>query len=205
MDNLKSNLYSIAILATQVKLSVYTLEKVIENKDYLDEIEFSDNFLKKIKFPNLLRAILANQSIIQFCSFLDEYDKFNTKQIGLEYSQKIQKVRSKNYYAINRIKKWQNLFEFRNQIAAHNFDIKKGRSKESILKNNTKKVYNIPDTIDEKILFYKLIQKMCNNIFAEFSDVAESFDFDFNLNSKINILNNKINLEKELNLIQENM
>ena len=101
---------------------------------------------------------------------------------------------------------WWNLYEYRNQVAAHNFDIKQGRSvKKSILKNDYIKTYNIPDTLLEQILFYKIVRKICNNIFDEFIEIRDHFDFDFNLNSKINIQNNKINLEQELSLIDENM
>jgi hypothetical protein len=206
MDNLKSNLYSLAFLATHIKTSVYTLDETIKNIKKLDEIKFSDNHLKTMKYSDSLRISLTRQSIILFCSFLDEYNNFSKKHIGIQYSERINSVKFKNQYGIDRIKKWGNLYEYRNQVAAHNFDIKQGRSvKKSILKNDYIKTYNIPDTLLEQILFYKIVRKICNNIFDEFIEIRDHFDFDFNLNSKINIQNNKINLEQELSLIDENM
>jgi len=202
MTHLESNLYSLAFLATHIKLSVYTLQEIIDNKELLDNIEFPDKYLQTIKFPNSLRAITSNFSIIQFCSFLDEYKNFNQSYIGIEYSERIKKVRAKNKYGIQRINKWKNLYDFRNQIAAHNFDIKK----ESILRKKEIIEYNIPDTLDEKLVFYKIIEKICNNIFSEFDEVRDNFDFTFKLNSKIEITkNSNFDLKNELKLIDENM
>ncbi len=125
MTNLESNLYSIALLTTLIKNSIHTLDATIKNTNQLNKIQFDDNFLQKTGFPNSLRGIISVHSIVQFCSLLDEYKNFNPKHIGKEYTERILKVRKKNKYGLQRINKWKNLYEYRNQIAAHNFEIKK--------------------------------------------------------------------------------
>ena len=166
MTNLESNLYSIAFLTTLIKTSIYTLDETIKNEKQLNKIPFADDFLQKTGFPNSIRAIVSQYSIVQFCSLLDEYKNFNPKHIGKEYTERILKVRKINKYVLQRINKCKNLYEYRNQIAAHNFEIKK----KSILIKNELTEYNIPDTLEEKYLFYKITEKMCRNIFKEFKE-----------------------------------
>ncbi|MFC7356697.1 hypothetical protein ACFQO1_03285 [Jejudonia soesokkakensis] len=202
MTNLKANLYSLAFLITRIKVSVYTLQETIENQSELRKIKFSDNFLEKFEYPNLIIASISEYSIIQFCSFLDEYKKFNPSYIGTEYSERIKNVRLKNKYGLQRIQKWKDLYDYRNQVAAHNFDVKK----KSILSSKQIIEYNIPDTIEEKTLFYNICLKISQNIFSEFEEIRESFDFDFNLTHKLKIKKNEsFDLNEELKLINENM
>lgn len=202
MTNLESNLYSIAFLATRMKISVYTLKSTIENKEELELIKFPDIFLQQINYPNCIRALIADFSIIQFCSFLDEYQKFNPQYIGSEYSERIITVRRKNKYGIKRINQWNDLFDYRNQVAAHNFDIRK----ESILSKKERIEYKIPDTLEEKIVFYQICQKMTQNIFSEFVEIRNNFDWDFRLIHKLKVTKNlNFDFDRELMLIDKNM
>jgi hypothetical protein len=202
MTPLISNFYSLGFLATHIQLSVYTLQQTYENDKFLNKIEYSDNFLNQTTFSNSLKGIIANYSIIQFCSFLDEYKNFNSKYIGQKYFERIKKVRRKNHYGIQRINQWSDLYNFRNQMVAHNFDIKN----ESVFLKKELINYKIPDTLDEKILFYKIILKICQNISSEFQELNDEIDLNFTITKKIKILKNlDLDLDKEIDLIEKNM
>ena len=202
MTKLESNLYSIAFLTTHLKLSIYTIDEAIKNNELLSLVKFPEEFIQKIGFRKSVIALVSQYSLIQFCSFLDEYKKFNPNHIEKDYSERILKVRDRNKYGIQRINQWKGLYEYRNQIAAHNFDIKK----ESILRKKELTTYNIPDTFQEKFLFYKISEKICQNIFEEFTEIRDNINLDFNLDKKLNIVkNSNFNLTEELELIKKNM
>lgn len=202
MTKLESNLYSLVFLATRLKLSVKSLQNVIQNKGYIDEVKFSQDFYKSIGFANSIGAVISEYTIVQFCSFLDEYKNFNPRNHQEEHSSRIIKVRIKNKYGLQRIQQWKDLYRYRNQIAAHNLNIKNT----PILETHELIKYNIPDTIEEKILFQNIVVKMCNNIFEEFSEIRDSFDYSFNLGKKLEVISNvEFDLERELELVEENM
>lgn len=202
MNNLGSNLNTLVLLATRIKLSVITFEKILENTDYLNKIKYSEGFYEKVGFQKSLRGLIAEHMIIQFCSFLDEYKKFNPKNIGQEYTEKIKIVRKKNKYGIRRIDQWKNLYDYRNQIAAHNFDIKN----KSILSNKEIKEYSIPSTFYEISIFYKICEKICHNIFIVFPEFVVKVDLDIKLGDKVRYKRNlNFDFEEELEMIEKNM
>jgi hypothetical protein len=110
---------------TQAKLSVLIIEQNFVNTDYLDVIKFKEDFYNLNTFSKSTRVLLRNLSIIQFCSFLEEYERFNINLTD-DYSikEKIITIRKQNKYGIRRINSWDDLKNFRNQLAAHNFQIK---------------------------------------------------------------------------------
>lgn len=202
MTKLEVNLYSIAFLATNLKLSVYSISEASKNEKLLSLINFPEDFLQKIGFKNSIIAIVSEYSIIQFCSFLDEYKKFSPKFIESEYSERIIKVREKNKYGIKRIEQWKNLYDYRNHIAAHNFNIKN----KPILTKVELTEYNIPDTLQKKILFYKIVEKICRNIFEEFSEIRNNFNFSITVGQKLSFVKTpNFDLKNGLKLIEENM
>jgi len=202
MNNLESNLNTLVLLATRIKLSVVTFEKIIENKDYLNKISYSESFYQKTGFQKSLQGLISEHMIIQFCSFLDEYKKFNPKNIGEEYTERFKILSSKNKYGVKRINQWKNLYEYRNQIAAHNFDIKN----RPILSKEEMTEYSIPNSFNEIFIFYKICEKICHNIFNVFPEFIEKIDLNIKLGDKVKYKKNlNLDFEKELELIEQKM
>jgi hypothetical protein len=190
---------------TQAKLSVLIIEQNFVNKDYLDVIKFKEDFYNLNTFSESTRALLGNLSIIQFCSFLEEYERFNINLTD-DYSikERIITVRKQNKYGIRRINSWDDLKNFRNQLVAHNFQIKN----KSFFNNEDNKIfeYNIPDTLNEKKVIIKIMEKICLNITHEFPEILTSSNaITYKMAENINIKHNDIDLANELFLIDVNM
>lgn len=96
------------------------------------------------------------------------------------------------------------LKNFRNQLAAHNFQIKN----KSFFKNENNKIfeYNIPDTLNEKKVIIKIMEKICLNITREFPEILTSSNaITYKMAENITIKHNDIDLANELFLIDVNM
>jgi fructose-specific phosphotransferase system component IIB len=190
---------------TQAKLSVLIIEQAFMNKNYLDIIKFKEIFYNSNTFSGFTRALIGNLSIIQFCSFLEEYERFNTNQTNNHNIQeRIINVRKQNKYGIRRINNWNDIQKFRNQLVAHNFQIKN----KSFFDNEDNKIfeYNIPDTLNEKKVVIKIMEKICRNITSEFPEILTSSNvITYKMAENINIKHNNIDLTEELLLIDENM
>jgi len=71
-------------------------------------------------------------------------------------------------------------------MVAHNFDIKN----ESVFLKTALINYKIPDTLNEKIVFYKVILKIYQNNSSEFQELNDEIALNFTLTKKIKILKN---------------
>uniref|UniRef100_UPI0030BE3AEF hypothetical protein n=1 Tax=Riemerella anatipestifer TaxID=34085 RepID=UPI0030BE3AEF len=181
------------------------IEECIKNNEKLSEIKFQENFYNNPGFSLSTRAILSNHCIIQFKSFLDEYENFNENYIDKKYAESIRKVRRKNKYGLKRINKWKDIGRFRNNILAHNFNYRK----KSFFSNPDNKIYEylIPDSLNEKKVCLMIMQKICLNIMDEFPQVVTHSNliyYNMGMNLKINFEEN-IDLKEESRLINEMM
>lgn len=195
----------LSFLFTQTKLTVLSIEQCFLNSQQLDNIKFNEEFYNQNTYSTSIRALLSNYALIQFCSFLEEYKRFN-KSISEDdiIIQRVIKVRSKNSYGIERINEWKDLENMRNQLLARNFQIKK----KSFFDNDDDLIfeYNIPDTLNEKLVFIKIMEKICQNIFQEFPEILHLSNIEsYKMSENLIISKNIIDLKKELNLINENM
>ncbi|HBV15814.1 MULTISPECIES: hypothetical protein [Chryseobacterium] len=196
---------SLSFLFTQIKLTILCIEECIKNHSELSKIKFDENFYNRPGFSMSSRAILSNHCLIQFKSFLDEYKNFNESNFDEKYSESIRRVRKLNQYGIKRINKWKDLEKFRNDILAHNFKA----NKKSFFNNPNNEIYEylIPDSLNEKKVCLMIMQKICLNIMNEFPEVithSNIIHYNIGMNLKINF-DNKLDLEEETRLINENM
>ncbi|WP_226065515.1 hypothetical protein [Kaistella polysaccharea] len=195
----------LSFLFTQTKLTVISIEKCLIKSEYINEIQFDEEFYNRTPFSNSIRALLSNYSVIQFCSFLDEYKKFNQTLTDNEsLKARIRKVRDKNKYGLKRINKWTNLYDIRNQLLAHNFQIKN----KSFFDNEENKVYeySFPDTLNEKLVFLKIMEKICMNIIEEFDEILLISNIaEYKMSEHIKINKGIIDLETEMNEIEKQM
>ena len=132
----------------QIKFAVKTLERVYENKDLLNSIKYEEEFFdKQTLFQTSINALISNNCIIMFSSFLDEYKNFNSHNLEEEFKSRIESVRKQNKPGIDRIRKWKDIKDFRNHLAAHNFKI----NGKSFFSNEVQNLeYKIPNTISIK-------------------------------------------------------
>ncbi|MEJ8606455.1 hypothetical protein JSO56_05895 [Riemerella anatipestifer] len=205
MDRIIEIYKSLSFLFTQIKLTILCIEECIKNNEKLSEIKFQENFYNNPGFSLSTRAILSNHCIIQFKSFLDEYENFNENYIDKKYAESIRKVRRKNKYGLKRINKWKDIGRFRNNILAHNFNYRK----KSFFSNPDNKIYEylIPDSLNEKKVCLMIMQKICLNIMDEFPQVVTHSNliyYNMGMNLKINFEEN-IDLKEESRLINEMM
>lgn len=195
----------LSFLFTQTKTTILSIEQCYLNPLLLDKIKFKEEFFNQITYSSTIRALLSNYSLIQFCSFLEEYKRFNVNISEDEkIIQRIVNVRSKNKYGTKRIAKWKDLENMRNHLLAHNFQVKK----KSFFDNDENIIfeYNIPDTLEEKLIFIKIIEKICLNILNEFPEILKVSNIEtYRMSENLKISKNLINLEKELNEIDNNM
>ena len=195
----------LSFLFTQTKLTVISIEKCLLNSEYLNEIQFDEEFYNKTTFSNSVRGLLSNYSVIQFCSFLDEYKNFNhTLTENENLKARITKVRNKNKYGLKRVNRWTNLFDIRNQLLAHNFQIKN----KSFFDNVENKVfeYSFPDSLNEKLVFLKIMEKICLNIIEEFDEILLISNIaEYKMSEHIKINKGIIDLESEMTEIEKQM
>lgn len=205
MKNIINSYKALSFLYTHIKLNVISIEKCLLEKNQLNQIKFDDEFYNQNTFSNYIRTQLSNLSIIQFCSFLDEYENFNiTITQNEDLRKRINAVRKKNKYGLKKISEWKDIYDFRNQLLAHNFKIKN----KSFFDNEENRVYtyNIPDTLNEKLLFIYIIEKICKNILKEFPEIIENSNIStYKMGNNIKIIKNIIDLDSENSLIDKFM
>lgn len=196
MTKIKNVINTLLHLQTQINFQVEILNKVFDNDEILNQIKSEENNINRTTFRDSLNAIISNSTIIPFCSFLDEYNRFFTPSyVEPEFAERVKKVKIKNKEGVKRINQWNGLTSFRNHLVAHSFRIK-GTSffseKIEILE------YKIPNTNSEKNLFNGIIYIMCSNIRQEFPDVINQIDPNFIMLDKLKIKGQKIDSDKEL-------
>ncbi|MCD9854006.1 hypothetical protein LUD75_04795 [Epilithonimonas sp. JDS] len=137
-------------LQAQINLSVETLNEVYNNPSLFVGKTLENFYHEKMGLEPAIHTLISNYSIIQFCSFLDEYnDFFNPAFCEEKYQDRILNVKKKNVPGLKRINQWKDLNKFRNNLVAHNLRIKN----ESFFSTKFEKLeYKIPNKISEKNL-----------------------------------------------------
>ncbi len=190
-------------LHTQIKFTVTTLDRVFENKEYINNLKFNSEFFdNQIPFQTSINTVISNHCIILFWSFLEEYENFNPAKFDIDLQKRILQVRKLNKPGLDRIKKWKDLKDFRNHLVAHSFKIK-GKSFFSDEIKNLE--YKIPNTISEKLLFLLITELICLNIRDEFPEVFLSIDPKSKMIDKFKIIGEEINVNDEGNKILSQM
>ncbi len=138
-----------------------------------------------------------------FCSFMDEYEQhFNPHHLNKVDRSRILSVKSKNTPGIKRIKKWIDMKNFRNYIAAHNFRIK---GKSFFSDEIDLLQFKIPNKVSEKNLFVGIIYFICLNIKEEFPEIFATINPNEKMLNKIKFLSSEIDNEKELTILMKAM
>lgn len=176
MIELKNIILTLINLQSQIHAVTKSLNKVIDNRKHLDIIKFEDYLADRVTLSGALNGILSNYTILQYCSFLEEYNKYFIPSLfETEYKERIIRVRKRNKPGLKRINLWKDIFDFRNQMVAHNFRV----DKESFFSENLPELkYNIPNSTSEKNLMDGIIYLICWNIKLEFPELIESMDPD---------------------------
>lgn len=197
MKKIQNVIQTLFQLETQIKFEIDTMNKVFENGDILNEIKLDGFFANQVSFRDSLNTIISNYTIIPFCSFLEEYNKFFTPSYAeQEFSERIKYVKKQNKPGIKRINEWKDLIEYRNVLVAHNFR----KKNESVFSTDFKNYsYKIPNTNSEKNLFYGIIHLICLNIRDEFLDVVLTINPKYIMTNQLNIIGEKVDSNKELN------
>ncbi|MDO1501129.1 hypothetical protein Q2T40_13395 [Winogradskyella maritima] len=196
MSKLRHVIQTLFSIDTQIKLQIETLNKVYVNKNFIDKIKHEGFFADQISFKNSLVSIISNHTIISFCSFLEEYNKFfSPSYVEDHFSRRVNYIRKKNKPGIKRINKWKDLNDFRNVIIAHNFRKKKESFFSTEFKNYD---YIIPNSNSEKNLFYDIIHLICLNIRDEFPDIILTINPKFKMTDNLNIIGEDIDNKKEI-------
>lgn len=201
MTELQNVILTLYHLQAQIHAITQTLNSIFENTEYLNKIKFEGYVVDRVTFRDSLNATISNYTIILYCSFLEEYNKyFSPKHLGKEYEERLIKVRKKNTPVIKRTNQWKDLYEFRNQMVAHNFRIKN----KSFFSEEFKELeYQIPNTNSEKNLMDGIIYLLCLNIRLEFPEVIETLNPDYKMIFKLKIKSSIIDHEKELTELYE--
>lgn len=196
MIELQNVILTLFHLQAQIHTITQTLNKVFENTEELNKIEFDGYVQHRVNFSDSLNATISNYTIILYCNFLEEYNKFFTvDKIDKKYTDRILNIKKKNKPALKRINKWKDLFDFRNQMVAHNFRIKN----QSFFSDDFTKVeYEIPNTNSEKNLIDGIIYLICVNIRTVFPDIIETLNSNYKMIYKLKIKNQTVDAEKVL-------
>ena len=197
MTKLVETIKTLLNLEGQIQLSVNTLQ-VSNDNEILKTLPVSENFVPAMNLESSIRALVSNFSIIQFCAFLDEYNEFFTpNKCGIEYKERIVKIRKKNDIGIKRIEKWKDLRDFRNMLVAHNF---RTNDKISFFSESfVKREFKIPNKIQEKILFAGILQMICKNIIDEFrAEIMLNINPRETMLDYFSIISEDINANEEL-------
>ncbi|WP_066221659.1 hypothetical protein [Formosa haliotis] len=200
---LKEVITTLNHLQSQINLTVESLNEINRHQHTLEEIKLENYFDKNFNLKLATSGVLANYSILLFCSFLDEYnDFFNVGYLKSCNHETIARVRQQNRAGIKRINKWKDLYNFRNHLIAHNFRIKNN----SFFSNETEMYeYKIPNTLSEKNLFSGIIYFICLNIRDAFPEVVHELNMPKKMVEKLNLIGEVVDSEEELKLLFENM
>lgn len=195
MEELTNVIKTLLHLQGQISLTVETLNEIGNNYKTLQEIKLENHF-SKISLESATHTLISNHSIILFCSFLEEYEKKFTPHFLKDIDAKrIINVRQKNEPGLKRIRKWKDLRDFRNILAAHNFRIK---GKSFFSDEFDKFKFTIPNKVSEKNLFSGIIYLICINIRTEFPEIYNSLNVGEAMLDKIEFICDEVDNEKEL-------
>lgn len=189
----------------QIYLLIKALNTVFENTTPLNDIERNEWLNEQISLRDSLNTLLSNYSIILFDTFLKSYEnRFIAVGLELELKKRVEIVRRVNKPGIDRLKRWSGLSDFRNTLAAHDFQAKK--SSVSIYSREYGiKEYNIPNTNSEKNLFYKIISLCCWNIRQALPEIVKEIPWHERPLDRFKIIGKNVNCDEELDKIQEEM
>jgi hypothetical protein len=177
-------------------LAVETLNEIGENYVELRKMKLNNFFDPRYDLEIATHTLISNHCIIMFCSFLDEYEKHFTPHFLNDVdSERILRVRNKNEPGLKRIKKWKDLKNFRNILAAHNFRVK---GKSFFSEDIEKLKFVIPNKVSEKNLFLGISYLICMNIKAEFPEIFSSLKIGDTMIHKIEFISEEIDNESEL-------
>lgn len=195
MEDLKNVIKTLLHLQGQISLTIETLNEIGNNYKVLREMKLENHF-SKITLESATHTLISNHAIILFCSFLDEYEKNFTPHFLKDIdARRIINVRQKNEPGLKRIRKWKDLRNFRNFLAAHNFRIK---GKSFFSDEFDKFEFIIPNKVSEKNLFSGIIYLICINIRTEFPEIYNSLNVEEVMLDKIKFICEEIDNEKEL-------
>ena len=183
-------------LRAQIFLCVESLNEIIGHNLELKDIKL-DNFPNyEVNLAQSCYTLLSNQSIILFCSFLDEYESyFNTHNLKNVEPGRILKVRNNNKPGLSRIKKWKDLKNFRNYFAVHSFRIK---GKSFFSEDFEEFSIKIPNTPSEKNLFAGIVNLICLNLLNEFDEIAQVINIEEDMLFKMDFIEEHIDERKEI-------
>lgn len=130
-------------------------------------------FGKRIKdlyyFNNDLKTTIFSKQILDICSFLDEFDIFNSLA---KNNERIRSLCKRAKPVLNRIKEVKGLRKYRNVMVAHNFRLDNELDKVIKLSDFTKN-NDYPNSIAEVFFISCLCLTLIELIFEEFNDELE--------------------------------
>ncbi|MPL55670.1 hypothetical protein SDC9_01149 [bioreactor metagenome] len=203
MEKITQVIKTLFNLQAHINLSVESLNEIYNNSEIFKGKYLENFYQEKMPLEVSLHTLISNYTIIQFCSFLEEYNEyFNPDFCEAKYKNRILEVRKKNSAGIKRINKWKDLIKFRNELVAHNLRIKN----ESFFSNQIENLeYKIPNSISEKNLFSGIVYIINSNIRDEFIDVILTFNPFESMLDKMKIISEVVDNEKELEELANKM
>jgi hypothetical protein len=147
---------------------------------------------------------LFYMTIIESCSYLDEFENVFGVKSEKKYQKRILIVKRSTKPFIKKIKEWNDLREFRNSIVAHNLRKKDGKM--ALTKENLD--YNTPRTMFDLVLLSNCITLTQNIINSEFNNelneavgsMQDTLHYDFKIGfSKEEVSQITLELIKDVN------
>ncbi|MCD4663743.1 MAG: hypothetical protein K8R68_00635 [Bacteroidales bacterium] len=139
---------------------------------------------------------VKSQILILACSYIDEWDNFLASKKNDKMDQRLIELKKQAKPAIDRIREWTGLKEFRNTVLAHNFRNKK-LNFESVFTNDYTDYLKIPDHITEIYLLSKCLDIATKIVCVPFRTSIESTKNEFfRMNKKVEV--RIVDWEKEL-------
>lgn len=164
MTKILESLKTLGHLSTQIEHNVQVAKLALINKIDLDYLRM-EGFYSNIPFSGSIKSISFGMIQLMSNSYLDELQTQLTPKNHPEYARQIIGYQNAIKPALNRIKEWKHLKEFRNQFLAHNYRHKG----DSIFSNNhTAKEFKTPYSDSDFFLLAELISLMNKQHFIFF-------------------------------------
>ncbi|MBN8835642.1 MAG: hypothetical protein J0I09_00130 [Sphingobacteriia bacterium] len=149
---------------------------------------------EKNDFDNIIRENVTTNILIRLCSLRDEY---NRQFLKIE-DKKIDEFKYLCEPIWERIDKWTEIVQFRNNVLAHNLRDKKSNYKSVFLIKSFDQ-YDIPNTIKELIVLVECVKKFRQLLYDKFKSEYDFAQQQMVLTNQNRVSTKDIDYEKEIN------
>ena len=161
-DKTEESIFTLLTLSIQI---TQAYDSIFDNEDIINSDFSIDSSSYHELINSAIHDALASQIILKSVAFIDEWNDFFGVQTEPEYQEKILQVKRLVKPAFSCLKEWKELYDYRNQVIAHNL---RDKGKRNIYLLNKK--YNAPQTDEELLLLAFCIHKIAQVVARYFQD-----------------------------------